>query len=145
MLDVRKPISLFFFIIGGIVVAYGFLDPKTIPVVTPQGAYPVNLNIPWGGVMMAFALAIGSIALWDDATKEEAELLEKERAEAEAEEADFEEADEGDDTGDAGDIGGAGVSERSESGDSEDSHPPEGSNSSDGAAKEGHSEGTLGE
>ncbi len=90
MLDVRKPISLFFFIIGGIIAVYGFVDPKTIPVVTPHGAYQVNLNIPWGGVMMAFALAIGSLALWDDASKEEAELLEKERAEREAEEAEDE-------------------------------------------------------
>lgn len=90
MLDVRKPISLFFFIIGGIIAVYGVVDPKTIPVVTPHGAYPVNLNIPWGGVMMAFALAIGSLALWDDASKEEAELLEKERAQQEAEDAENE-------------------------------------------------------
>lgn len=110
MLDVRKPISLFFFIIGGIVVAYGFLDPKTIPVVTPQGAYPVNLNIPWGGVMMAFALAIGSLALWDDASKEEAALLEKERAEREAEEAE-ESDDEDAGDGEAGDANGSSIAD----------------------------------
>lgn len=98
MLDVRKPIALFFFIIGSIVCVYGFVRPETIPVVTPHGAYPVNLNIPWGGVMVAFALAMGSLALWDDASSEEAVLLEKERAEREAQEAeDAEEGEEGED------------------------------------------------
>lgn len=95
MLDVRKPIALFFFIIGAIVCVYGFVRPETIPVVTPHGAYPVNLNIPWGGVMVAFALAMGSLALWDDASSEEAVLLEKERAEREAQEAEEEEGEEG--------------------------------------------------
>lgn len=59
-LDIRLPIACLFSIIGLLLIGYGLLSPE----VSMNGNVPVNINLVWGGVMLAFAAVLYVAAKW---------------------------------------------------------------------------------
>jgi len=60
MLDVRKPIGYLFVIVGALLAVYGLVKPQitTITIVATGELRSFNLDLPWGGVMFLFGVAM---------------------------------------------------------------------------------------
>jgi len=58
-LDVRKPVALLFFLLGGLLAVFGFLSPGTRAQVSPG----FNVNLVWGIVLMLFAIVLFLLSL----------------------------------------------------------------------------------
>ena len=51
-LDIRLPIGILFFVLGGILVIFGFIrDPSLY-----RQSLGINVNLIWGAVLLAFGL-----------------------------------------------------------------------------------------
>lgn len=69
MLDVRKPITYLFFLIGALLFVYGLVDPQitTLELVRdPPETLALNLNVPCGAAMFLFACIMFALIKIDE-------------------------------------------------------------------------------
>lgn len=65
MLDVRLPIGWLFLVLGVMLAAYGYANPPAESLLLGQVSLPLNLDVPWGILMVLFGLAMVSLAQMD--------------------------------------------------------------------------------
>lgn len=68
-LDLRKPIGIFFFVLGVILAVYGFVTKGDTEMY--KRSLDMNINLIWGGVLVAFGLLMLIPALLDKSAPKE--------------------------------------------------------------------------
>lgn len=65
MLDVRNPIGYLFLLLGAMIAVWGYTHPLKNEYITATGFLPINMNIPWGILMVLFGMIMVSLARLD--------------------------------------------------------------------------------